>query len=350
MAVTNVDTQIIPGNRIVWIDLVKLFAIFLVVLGHCYQQFDVNYKESMPFLTLSAFHMPLFMMLSGYFIDYYNITDYKTIISKRFFQLILPSLFWITIIWGTKELIGDNHISFSRNLWFGLWFLKSLFACIILLILPRCFIKITWIALIISLILSQSVIFIPHLWFLQLNVMFPSLVVGLFIKQVLNKSYKHTAIITYISFIIFISALPSFDKNILYPNMFKILTPHWIEQYPILLYRTLVGITGAIAIVGIFKLYFGKINVECRIYNRISTYGRYTMEIYILQSLILEVLISHYIDIPPEKYNSLTHVIYTGLSIIIISCCLYVSTGVKQIGLGWTFNFNTLKQRCLKYL
>lgn len=205
MALSEIDkSQINSTGRIIWLDIVKLFAIFLVVYGHCIQQFDDHYKESSLFVAICSFHMPLFMMLSGYVLNYNKLLNYKVVLTKRFCQLILPSLFWITIIYVIENAIGVRHLPFSRALWYGLWFLKSLFVCTILLVVPQQIFRHKYFSLTISLILSQITVFIPYLWFLQLNVMLPSLMAGMFVKDIFVKSKKQTVIITIVSFIVFL--------------------------------------------------------------------------------------------------------------------------------------------------
>lgn len=332
----------------IWLDLIKLFAIFLVVFAHCYQQFDSGYLDSPVFLFIYAFHMPLFMMISGFLTDYDKIDSHSNrTLRKRFLQLILPSLLWISIIWIVEVLIGKTHLTFSRSLWYGLWFLKSLFVCTIILIIPKLLFRDKWISLTVSLILCLISVFIPHLWFLQLNVMFPCFVVGIFIRNLLTKNIRHTASITITSSLVFIVCFMFFDKNILYPNMYLILSSEWIGQYPAYLLRIMTGISGSIAVIGIFLLLFQ--NVNNNIISRLSKYGKYTLEIYILQPLILEVILSHYFDIQFQNFGFYTHLIYFTLSVLIIMCCIGLADLFGLIRLDWTFNFNKFKRSCLKY-
>ncbi|ROT03695.1 hypothetical protein ED388_12660 [Muribaculaceae bacterium Isolate-007 (NCI)] len=50
-----------------YIDCLKGFAIFLVVLGHVVQNY--NLMDSWIFRIIYSFHMPLFMFMSGYCFD-----------------------------------------------------------------------------------------------------------------------------------------------------------------------------------------------------------------------------------------------------------------------------------------
>lgn len=326
MALSKTDKSPINSKgRIIWLDIVKLFAIVLVVYGHCIQQFDGNYLESSLFVAIYSFHMPLFMMLSGYVLNYNKLLNYKGVLTKRFCQLILPSLFWITIIYVIENAIDVRHLPFSRALWYGLWFLKSLFACTLILVIPMRFIRNKYFSLTISLILSQMTVFIPHLWFLQLNVMLPSLMAGMFVKDIFVKSKKQTVIITIVSFIVFLFLLHSFDKDILYPNMFLMLSDNWIDQYYIQLYKVIIGISGGISILGLFKILFE--SAEPQIFKRLSVLGRFTLEIYILQSLILEVLLSHYLEISPDNCGDYIWLIYIYHYLLLL--LLFLSAWLK---------------------
>lgn len=108
------------SNRLEWMDGLKLFAIFLVVLGHValFYGAEGNLYEALeaPFyLYVYAFHMPLFMTISGYFSIsiFYNGGNVK----KKFHSLIVPciTLFLIFMVMGVT----------SQNM----WYLKSLFLC-----------------------------------------------------------------------------------------------------------------------------------------------------------------------------------------------------------------------------
>ena len=54
--------------RLVQFDAVKLFAIYMVILGHCIQHLlSSDYLDEPGYIMIYSFHMPLFMMISGYF-------------------------------------------------------------------------------------------------------------------------------------------------------------------------------------------------------------------------------------------------------------------------------------------
>ena len=55
-------------TRIKAFDFLKFFAIFLVIWGHVIQYFlSSDYSDELVYRIIYSFHMPLFMMVSGYF-------------------------------------------------------------------------------------------------------------------------------------------------------------------------------------------------------------------------------------------------------------------------------------------
>lgn len=63
-----------------WVDAVKGFAIYLVILGHSIQYAtsqDYNYAGNTFFQIIYSFHMPLFMMMSISICLFYEQVFYK---------------------------------------------------------------------------------------------------------------------------------------------------------------------------------------------------------------------------------------------------------------------------------
>lgn len=109
-------------ERILYMDALKLFAITLVVIGHVvlfmaeHNEQDISIKLSNPlYLYIYAFHMPLFMTISGFFSSkiLYGCGD---LISK-FKQLIIPCIS-LAIIFYLLNITSQN-----------MWYLWSLFIC-----------------------------------------------------------------------------------------------------------------------------------------------------------------------------------------------------------------------------
>lgn len=76
MQVTN------SKSRNIYFDILKGIAIILVAYGHVLQTFNSNWESSIIGKTIYAFHMPLFMLISGYF--------FYPSVKKRFIHLYCP--------------------------------------------------------------------------------------------------------------------------------------------------------------------------------------------------------------------------------------------------------------------
>lgn len=117
-------------KRLQYIDALKGVAILLVVLGHSLQNFDPD-LEWLPSRAIYAFHMPLFMFVSG-FVSW---KVYKwASVKKRAVQLLIPFFFsivlaWFVNYWGFWS--ADGFLSYTSKVIIqpdlGLWFLWVLF-------------------------------------------------------------------------------------------------------------------------------------------------------------------------------------------------------------------------------
>lgn len=112
------------------IDVLKGFAIILVVMGHSSQWFSGDDRSNPFYVTIYAFHMPLFMFLSGYV--NFN-TRGELNLGKRFQVLVIPFFVWFLI-----SAIYHSYILDIEKVWEhlcvliykptqGMWFLWLLF-------------------------------------------------------------------------------------------------------------------------------------------------------------------------------------------------------------------------------
>ena len=119
------------NSRNIQIDVLKGFAIFIVVWGHCIQFLaDAKYDffSNEIFKIIYTFHMPLFMVISGYlFYPALQKKSFVDIAGGKISQLITPVFFWFAI----ASLIFNNKItidSVTHTIVYGLWFIWTLYA------------------------------------------------------------------------------------------------------------------------------------------------------------------------------------------------------------------------------
>lgn len=110
-------------QRLIYLDNLKGFAILLVVLGHCIQAHDISNSYQFLFRFIYSFHMPLFMMVSGYF-GYKASVVFLKDLKKKASRLLVPYFVWggINILLHKSSLL---HMVINPDGF--LWFLWDLF-------------------------------------------------------------------------------------------------------------------------------------------------------------------------------------------------------------------------------
>ena len=127
--------------REIYIDALKGLAILLVILAHALQRSFPDIQGNIYFNSIAAFHMPLFMFLSGYIL-YLNKAKYDLKwIWRKFLRLIVPFFTWTIIFYycinfsftglcSFVDYSGSLLDSILRTVMHpgnGLWFLWVLF-------------------------------------------------------------------------------------------------------------------------------------------------------------------------------------------------------------------------------
>ncbi|WP_455668833.1 acyltransferase family protein [Phocaeicola sp.] len=109
-------------NRVLYIDNIKGFAIFLVVLGHLYLRYE---PDSIVFTFLSCFHMPVFIFASGFLAKKKENETFISYAIKRTRVIMLPYLAFCLL----NIYLDGIHSAYQYLLGFtrgGLWFLPTI--------------------------------------------------------------------------------------------------------------------------------------------------------------------------------------------------------------------------------
>lgn len=130
-------------HRIDFIDLIKGFAIFTVVVGHVIEKNVSTPAQSIPaYNFIYAFHMPLFMFIGGYVANFqYAKASFKgggNYLLKKSRELLLPYLLWPLIFapffYGNVDLSEFTPTKLTEQVitniksYSGLWFLITFWA------------------------------------------------------------------------------------------------------------------------------------------------------------------------------------------------------------------------------
>lgn len=152
-------------KRIVFLDLLKFFCIYLVVLGHCIQAvYGDEYFNNFIFKFIYTFHMPLFAFISGFLSVRSVNMNFYPFLKKRTRQIIFPFISWsifsfllIVIIQRPEHYMGIIK-AYCTYLF---WYLKSIWICGILTFLVFKYIKSRILSVFIFFLICIILCFIP---------------------------------------------------------------------------------------------------------------------------------------------------------------------------------------------
>ena len=331
-------------NRIIAFDFLKFFAIFLVVWGHSLQYFlSSDYSDEVVFRIIYSFHMPLFMMVSGYFSVSSMSLDIGKFLNKKMVQLLLPVFSWGLILW-IWQLVYDCiqtkvlsiHIDcLLQILLCDFWFLKSCFICYFLYYCRRFFKTkiLSWTY--VSLFLSQ---FIPYA---QMWIMYPCFLLGielrtkpLFFSHIKENYLKY--LILFMIMLCFWGKSFFINGNGLFSVIIGLLKDDFVplHMWCYNIYRLAIGIIGSVACIGFFCHFPQETNN--RLLNLCCEYGRYTLELYVIQVLVIEEVLSKYINFDNLNFYFCNFVAMPLVSLVFLVVCVYV---VKSVSKNTFFRF-----------
>lgn len=121
-----------------YLDVVKGIAVFLMIWGHCIQYCDItgSFFENPVMKMIYSFHMPLFMLVSGYlFFFSFRKRDLKTLLIHRvqgilqpiIFGTVLTNLLWALMSYALSsadvhlKLINGRLLSGVTDVFWFLW-------------------------------------------------------------------------------------------------------------------------------------------------------------------------------------------------------------------------------------
>ena len=283
--------------RIQTFDILKAIAILAVVYTHCLQFMGIGFYWHHPIFKFTyAFHMPLFMLVSGYFANRALHLPFKELIKKKSIQLLLPCLTAGVVVIVINRLIGWNPkhagvMEFVKNL----WYLKSLFFCF-------CIGKIamtlgkgkTWPTIGIGLLMAFPI----HLY--HINFMMPFFWMGfLWSKhpEIIRRHAWGILIGSAIAFGLLWSFWDGLHTTYVTPlQLIKIHKMEWMGFGHLLSYclRTGIGIAGIGIMVGGVLL----LEKQGMTFNKLCKVGQYTLELYTLHFLFINTGLMEACSIP----------------------------------------------------
>jgi fucose 4-O-acetylase-like acetyltransferase len=334
----NNDTKM--TTRIEWIDALKGIVICLVVFGHNIQYgsgeaflLEKEFYNNNVFKFIYSFHMPCFMLISGFFFGY-------TIKKPDFFRdrvhsLLVPITVWSmipTCIRIAKQVFVGK-LSFKtfistliRTQLMYYWFLWAVLVCSI----------VVWAMYKLSLdgILYFVIILVVFLFANDwLNTsywkyMFPYFVIG-YLWNIrgkyiqINRETKCFLILPLmISFLILLRYYN--ESSYIYTTGIQI---NSLNKLLIDIYRYVIGLVGALALILLVNFFYSIFDKYIPVLNKPFVYlGKISLTIYVIDNLL-----NDYVIRVITKGFSLNYVTIIIETLLVIIFCILFDLGIKRI-------------------
>lgn len=302
------------------LDVVKFVAIWMVVWGHCIQHLlSTHPYGERSYVYLYSFHMPLFVILSGYF-SCNSIRKHMGLFS-RFRQLIIPAIIWMCIhslpslFLHTEQWKQTLHLEIISSL----WFLKCLFICYTLAYIS---VRKGPVYVLLSLVVSQVI------FFYKIPTLYPCFLFGLMLGM---KSYFDNKVgkATIISiFCIWFLCIVFWSSDFL-----ALPIPHYqmdgvfVKNEAINVYKIIVGITGTLICVWTVQYFFMVIDNRALSYvkDKVAQIGKFTLDIYILQFFFLETILSGHVFFDQYNHTIVVYFFFPLLSLFLVLVCYQIA-------------------------
>jgi fucose 4-O-acetylase-like acetyltransferase len=296
-------------NRNELLDIIKGVAIILVVFGHCIQYGSGSeylhrlvFFDNTVFKVIYSFHMPLFMLVSGYL---FNLSvcrhSFKNILLSRFTTLIIPIFVWSFLTIAIRSIIHNEDIAvfsliktYLKTSLTTLWFLWAIFYCSLVVLFVRKIFNDSIYMYIFGFILT---FFIPDVLNLHLyKFMYPFFVLAYFYSK--NEdcitpwvSKQKASILLFVLGFVFLTMIIFYSNDsYIYTSGYYVLNKNIVRQFFIDIYRLLIGLVGSMLIILIIKISYNKINNT--LFIAVSKIGTFSLGIYIISGYIVDWILT----------------------------------------------------------
>ena len=281
------------GKRIPYLDYVKGATIFLVVWMHVIQYCAGQTFENVLFTKVYGFHMPIFMIISG-FLFYtklgskgmnIHVQEMLKLIRKQFERLIIPNCTWggVILLLAFKECTWRDILNLPNSCWFlsVLFIVSVLYYMLSLFFLNK---------ILLTIVVTFITFLLPGAEFLKFFV--PFFGIGLLLRHydILNRiGKKLLVILVVLSLLLVIYFEPQY-------TIYLTPTPtiwHYSQQAVwVYLYRIVAGTMITIVFVRLAEMIKPNKKYGMRLLHKLSvdSLGIYVIHILFLSNFVTPVL------------------------------------------------------------
>lgn len=318
-------------QRLFYLDALKAVAIILVVVGHlpsyCYFGWHDNPSLLLP--IVSAFHMPLFMMVSGY------LTNVDRLNVGRRAKILIPFfVFGFLYAFFTSQTIGDF---FSHEAKLGYWYLYVLVVyCLLVRAIKWCKVNLYAGLAVVQLLLvalhfcfhrtlTGTALSTDHLWYL-----WSSFALGILLRRGWERQLYARPLLSLLVCVAITAAL----EGVLHATQ-------WDGMK-----RNVLSLPIALAICVAFFIVFHQAGLLFRhrefVLKRIikqvgMTIGQHTLHIYVIHYFLITYLNLHALGDVMRLYPSLEFVISPVAALVLAYVCIGMAWVLNRCRLGFVF-------------
>ena len=337
----NNEREVLP-------DILRGFATILVVLGHCIQEgsgeayrIESSYFSDRLYQFIYSFHMPLFMLISGY-LGWRSINkcekrqEQVKLLGRRASSLLLPVFLWTALDY--VRILITNYVNgrpqpealifvYFYNALNNLWFLWAVWWCFIVIYVMHYYFKDNIIVYILGFL---SLFMLPDgLGLGAYKYMLPYYLAGYYMHGYMpgkgqNFEKKPQLWAIAVSGLAFAGLFTYYNEDsFIYLTGYKLVGKNIMRQLCIDLYRMVIGFAGSCFFILVWQYIIGCINEINRagkikiIVRILKMLGMNSMGIYILSGYLLVFFIQRidFINKPLYIFNIFETTVVLAMSL-----------------------------------
>ena len=332
-------------NERLIINAIRAVAVFLMMWGHMIQRLCIGFVGfgTPVHKFIYSFHMPLFILISGY-LFYYSVQKYtlKQIVIRKAKSLLYPlvtcRICYFFLVTCAMDLLfqHDYHSLFSGE-WAkfndSIWFFWTAFAVVPPVALAE---KVTNKKVIKALVILLGFVFVAFFPYRDRNILlYPYFVLGYLYSKYKGIIPKQVKLVSgLLSTIFFWIMLIYFDPNrTIYAGLY-FSNCSVAENIAISAYRFFIGLFGCIMIVSFVTVIYRYVTTKAmtwinRCLTRFSQLGKYSLQFYYVITITDSWLIVLFSSIIPENNVFVDHIWLFSLVFTLIIAIMYT------IGVYW---------------
>lgn len=314
-------------QRLAYLDILKAFAIALVVIGHIISNCIDGGAETIINMMIYTIHIPLFLVISGYLVKDkpINLIFFRNLFIRFVIPyttwVILLTLFYVGLGGIIKGSLSGILVSIGNN-WLHsfLWFIKAyLITFVLFQLLQRLsaigrFIIGTVILAVANLllcILGEPIGYKALSQILSLSIYTYTLFAFGYCMKMYLCNYALWKIILGLTIYIILIPFYKIEYNY-FTSSFAVL--YNSGEWFVFLYRFLLGVSISTSLIFIFSKFLISSRKGIVLVQEI---GSNTLQIYMFQSLIIEAILSRFVRFNSSFWGALEIIVFTILFLVI---------------------------------